>query len=323
MSDSENSAGQSRPRGRDSDQAILDRLVFAALKEQTRARRWSVFFRLFFVLYLVFVTAALLIGKEEMDTADGEKHTAVVRISGLISDGKAAGAENVIPGLKAAFEHEDTAGVVLDINSPGGSPVQSSYIFDEIMRLKQEHENIPVYAVVSDIAASGGYFVAAAADKIYVNKSSLVGSIGVRLDGFGFVETMNKLGVERRLLTAGENKALLDPFLPENPEQKAHLQTTLNQVHEHFIAAVKQGRGDRLLSTPEIFSGLIWSGEQSLELGLADDYGTIGSVARELEAERVVDFSPRSSPLEWIFDLIGNSAGKQIGEALRFDYSIR
>jgi protease-4 len=322
MSDSENSAEQSRPRGRDSEQAILDRLVFAALKEQTRARRWSVFFRLFFVLYLVFVTAALMIGKDEVEIADGEKHTAVVKVSGVISSGKAAGSENVIPGLKAAFAHEDTAVVVLDINSPGGSPVQSAYIFDEIMRLKQEHEEIPVYAVISDIAASGGYFVAAAADRIYVNKSSLVGSIGVRLDGFGFVETMNKLGIERRLLTAGENKALLDPFLPENLEQKAHLQTTLNQVHEHFIAAVKQGRGDRLPSTPEIFSGLIWSGEQSLQLGLADDYGTIDSVARELEAERVVDFSPKSSPLEWIFDLIGNAAGKQIGEALRFDYSL-
>ena len=322
MSESQNSPEQSRPRGRDSEQEILDRLVFAALKEQTRARRWGVFFKLFFVGYLIFVTAALMFGRDEMEPPDGEKHTAVVRLSGLISSGNAAGSENVISGLKAAFAHDDTAGVVLDINSGGGSPVQSSYIFDEIMRLKQKHEQIPVYAVVSDIAASGGYFVAAAADRIHDNQSSLVGSSGVRLDSFGFVETMNKLGVERRLLIAGENKALLDPFLPENLEQKAHMQETLNDVHEHFIAAVKLGRGDRLVSSPEIFSGLIWSGEQSLELGLADAYGTIDSVARELEAERVVDFSVETSTLDWISKLIGSVAGRNIGEALMHNYSI-
>ncbi|MCP4392348.1 MAG: S49 family peptidase, partial [Gammaproteobacteria bacterium] len=219
-------------------------------------------------------------------------------------------------GLKKAFKHDDTAGIVIEINSPGGSPVQSAYIFDEIMRLKQKHESIPVYAVVTDIAASGGYFVAAAADKIYVNKSSLVGSIGVRLDAFGFVEMMKKLGVERRLLTAGENKALFDPFLPEQREQKAHLQSMLNQVHGHFIDAVKQGRGERLDQTEDLFSGLIWSGEESLQLGLADAYGTTHSVARELEAEDIVDFTPKTELLERIADRIGSSAGQRISEFL-------
>lgn len=270
---------------------------------------------LFFVVYISVVTVVFLTDSDDVGLeADGDKHTALVKLSGVIASGEAAGAENVIAGLKSAFKHDDTAGIVIEINSPGGSPVQSAHIFDEIMRLKQEHKSIPVYAVVVDIAASGGYFVAAAADKIYVNQSSLVGSIGVRMDAFGFVELMKKIGVERRLLIAGENKGLFDPFLPEQSEQKAHLQSMLDEVHGHFIAAVKRGRGDRLVENEDTFSGLIWSGEKALTLGLVDAYGKTQSVARELEAENVVDFTPEANLLERIADRIGSSAGRGISE---------
>jgi len=326
MADPDSDLNQSPSPASDKGQTVVDRLVFAALREQTRARRWRVFYMLFFIVYISVVTVVLISGKGEghgvAGKADGDKHTAVVKLSGVIASDEAGGSENIIAGLRKAFEHEDTAGVVLEINSPGGSPVQSAYIFDEVMRLKQKHESIPLYAVVTDIAASGGYFVAAAADRIYVNKSSLVGSIGVRLDAFGFVEMMKKLGVERRLLTAGENKALFDPFLPEQREQKAHLQTMLNQVHVHFIDAVKQGRGDRLDETQDLFSGLIWSGEQSLQLGLADAYGTTRSVARELEAEEIVNFTPKTELLERIADRIGSSAGRRISESLGGGFSV-
>ena len=306
-------------------QSVVDRLVFAALKEQTRARRWRVGFMLFFIGYLSVVTTILMIGKGGTGAggeADGDKHTAVVKLTGVIASDEAAGAENVIAGLKAAFEHDDTAGIVIEINSPGGSPVQSAYIYDEIMRLKQEHESIPVYAVVVDIAASGGYFVAAAADKIYVNQSSLVGSIGVRMDSFGFVDMMKKLGIERRLLIAGKNKGLFDPFLPERSDEKAHLQAMLDEVHNHFITAVKQGRGERLVVNEDTFSGLIWSGERALALGLVDAYGTTRSVARELEAEEVIDFTPQANFLEGITDLIGSSVGRGISQYLLGNYSL-
>ena len=308
------------------NQSVVDRLVFAALKEQTRARRWRIGFMLFFIIYLSVITTILLTGGDDGfgagGEANGDKHTAVVKLAGVIASGEAAGAENIIAGLAAAFEHDDTAGIVLEINSPGGSPVQSAYIFDEIMRLKQKHGSIPVYAVVADIAASGGYFVAAAADKIYVNQSSLVGSIGVRMDAFGFVEMMKKIGVERRLLVAGENKGLFDPFLPEQSAQKAHLQSMLDEVHGHFITAVKQGRGDRLVVNDDTFSGLIWSGEKALNLGLVDAYGTTRSVARELEAEEVIDFTPQTDLLERIADRIGSSAGRGISQSLLGSFSL-
>ncbi len=315
MSDNETNNSQSSSGDGKQAQKIVDRLVFAALKEQTRARRWRVGFMLFFIVYVSVVTIMFLADTGDGSlAADGEKHTALVKLSGVIASGEAAGAENMIAGLKSAFKHDDTAGIVIEINSPGGSPVQSAYIFDEIVRLKQEYKTIPVYAVVVDIAASGGYFVAAAADKIYANQSSLVGSIGVRMDAFGFVELMKKIGVERRLLVAGENKGLFDPFLPEQSEQKAHLQSMLNEVHGHFIAAVKRGRGDRLVETDDTFSGLIWSGEKALALGLVDAYGTTQSIARELAAENVIDFTPKANLLERIADRIGSSAGRGISE---------
>jgi protease-4 len=326
MADLGNSTNQSETGSGKTDQSVVDRLVFAALKEQTRARRWRVGFMLFFIVYLSVVTTMLIAGKGDSfgagGEANGDQHTAVVKLAGVIASGEAAGAENIIAGLKAAFAHDDTVGVVIEINSPGGSPVQSAYIFDEIMRLKQEHESIPVYAVVADIAASGGYFVAAAADKIYVNPSSLVGSIGVRMDAFGFVEMMKKIGVERRLLVAGENKGLFDPFLPEQSAQKAHLQSMLDEVHNHFITAVKQGRGERLVVNDDTFSGLIWSGEKALDLGLVDAYGTTRSVARELEAEEVIDFTPQTGLLEHIANLIGSSVGRGISQYLLGNFSL-
>jgi len=318
MTDTHNDNNHANDAARPADnQPVVDRLVFAALREQTRARRWRIGFMLFFIVYLCFVTFTLY--NQGGDTfiaggeADGEKHTALVKLSGLIASGEEGSAENVIAGLKAAFEHEDTAAVILEINSPGGSPVQAAYMYDEIQRLRKEHESIPLYAVVVDVAASGGYYVAAAADRIYVNPSSLVGSIGVRMDAFGFVDLMKKIGVERRLLTAGDNKGMFDPFLPEQPQQKAHLQTMLNEVHQHFIQAVRDGRGDRLVESEGIFSGLIWSGEKALALGLVDAYGNTASVARELQVEDIVDFTPKSGLLERIADRLGASIGRSIG----------
>lgn len=327
MSDTDTSPEQPRAAAGKDGQSVTDRLAFAALREQTRARRWRVGFMLFFIAYISVVTIVALQGGSGTTAAgqkaDGDKHTALIKLSGVIASGEAAGSENIISGLKAAFKHDDTVGIVIEINSPGGSPVQSAYIFDEIMRLKKENESIPVYAVVSDIAASGGYFVATAADRIYVNPSSLVGSIGVRMDAFGFVDLMKKIGVERRLLVAGENKGLFDPFLPEQQEQKKHLQTMLNEVHGHFIAAVKQGRGDRLVVDEDTFSGLIWSGEKALAMGLVDAYGTTPSVARELEAEEVVDFTPRAGLLQRLAERIGASAGRGISQYLLDSFKLQ
>ncbi len=313
-----------RPAG--GSDALIERLLFAAVTEQRRARRWRVFFMLFFIIYLTVVTLVLIAGRGDRYGAagapDGELHTALVRVSGLIASGEDAGAENVIKGIKQAFEHDDTAGVILEINSPGGSPVQAAQIFEEVRRLREAHADKPLYAVVTDVAASGGYYVAAAADRIYVAKSSLVGSIGVRLDAFGFVGLMDKLGIERRLLTAGENKALFDPFLPEQEAQKAHLQSMLDQVHDHFIDAVREGRGDRLVDDGQIFSGLIWSGETALGLGLVDAYGSRHSVARELEAENIVDFTPQTDFLSRIADRIGASIGRGLGQTLGSGWSL-
>jgi protease-4 len=300
-------------------EAIVQRLAFAALNEQRRSRRWRIFFLFLTFAYITIVGIALM-GKADGDSQlSGEgKHTALVQMPGIIGIGEKSGAETVIAGLQSAFKNEETAGVILEINSPGGSPVQSAYIYDEIKRLRNEYESIPIYVVILDIAASGGYFVAAAADRIYVNKSSLVGSIGVRMDSFGFVELMDKMGVERRLLTAGENKGLLDPFLPEDAGQKAHLQKMLNEVHQHFIDAVKQGRGERLSQQADLFSGLIWTGEKAIELGLVDEIGTTESVARDvIKAEKVINFTPRSQLIDRIAERLGAVMGQQLQSYFR------
>ena len=292
-------------------ETIVNKLAFAAITEQRRARRWRIFFLFLFFIYLtpILIVSLDLSGDYSVDEENGDAgHTALVKLSGVIASGEEAGADNVIAGLEAAFKHENTKAVIVEINSPGGSPVESSYIYNEINRLRDKHEVIPVYAVVADIAASGGYFVASAADKIFVNRSSLVGSIGVRMDNFGFVELMKKIGVERRLLTAGENKGLLDPFLPEDQQQKAHIQDMLNEVHEHFIQAVKDGRGDRLVEQDGHFSGLIWTGERAIELGLVDNFGSSKTVARDIvNAEKIVDFTPKSALFARLVDRLGAS----------------
>jgi protease-4 len=293
-------------------------LAFSAINEQRRSRRWRMFFVFLFFAYLtpplyLLIESSGATGSRDSVSSGNGKHTALVSLTGVISADEKASASNIVAGLEAAFKNTETAAVILEINSPGGSPVQSAYIYDEIKRLRETHQSIPIYTVVSDIAASGGYFVASATDKIYVNRSSLVGSIGVRMDNFGFVELMKKIGIERRLLTAGENKGLFDPFLPEKLAQKNHLQEMLNEVHRHFITAVKDGRGERLTEHEGLFSGLIWTGEKAVKLGLADAYGTTKSVARDIiKAEKVVDFTPKSEFFDRIVERIGAAASQQI-----------
>ena len=295
------------------ERQVLEKVAMAAVTEQRRARRWGIFFKLLIFLYLFVV---LFIGMGWMarkDTGASGKHTALVEVSGVISPNSAASADNVIAGLTAAFRDKGTQGVILRINSPGGSPVQSGYINDEIRRLRAKYPNIPLHAVVEDICASGGYYIAAAADMIYVNKASIVGSIGVVMNGFGFTGTMDKLGVERRMLAAGDNKGFLDPFSPLDETQKAHAQKMLGEIHEQFITVVRQGRGKRLKETPDMFSGLIWVGQKSIELGLADGLGGADHVAREvIKAESIVDFTPREN----IAERVAKRFGAAMAEAL-------
>jgi len=291
--------------------AIVE-LAQAGLKEQRRARRWGIFFKLFFIVYLIIFLIAI-IGSSKTDTLSNQRHTALVNLSGIIADGEDASANNVVSGLRSAFESENSAAVILSINTPGGSPVQSAYINNEIKRLRELHPTKPLYAVVSDICASGGIYVAVAADKIFVNESSIVGSIGVRMDGFGLEEAIEKLGIERRLLTAGEHKAVLDPFLPVNPVEKQHLQTMLDEIHQEFIDVVKEGRGDRLSNDPTLFSGLFWTGTKAMELGLVDALGSAGYVAREVVgAEDIVDYSYREDIFQRFAGRIGSSMASEL-----------
>ena len=272
---------------------VLETIATEGLKEQKRTRRWGIFFKLLTFTYL-FVLLALFYPSTDLSHGlkPGEKHTALVNLKGIIAPGSDASADKIITALRKAFEHKDTAGVILRINSPGGSPVQSGYIYDEILRLREKYPNTPMHAVITDICASGGYYVAAAAEKIYADQASIVGSVGVRMDNFGFVEAMKKLGIERRTLTAGENKALLDPFAPVDPKVNKHLQGLLANVHGQFINAIKQGRGDRLKEVEGMFEGLIWTGDQSVEIGLVDELASSSQVARDvIGSEQIVDFT--------------------------------
>lgn len=293
----------------------LKTIALEGLKEQRRSRRWGIFFKLLFWVYLLIVGGAFLVGlsdsgKDE-DVTNASEITAVVDIKGVIMDEADASADLVIPSLKKAFDNPKTKAVVLRINSPGGSPVQAGQINDEIRRLRAKYKDIPVYAVISDICASGGYYIAVAADKIYADKASLVGSIGVRMDNFGFVEAMNKLGVERRLLTAGENKGMLDPFQPLNPKEVDHVKTLLNTTHQQFINVVKQGRGERLKNNPDLFTGLIWTGEGAKDLGLIDELGDERYVAREvIKAPTMVNFTSEKD----FFDKVGERLGTSVSQ---------
>ena len=281
------------------ERKTLEKVALAAIQEQRRARYWSIFFKVLLFIYLFMLLFLWLgwIGKK--DAISSGKHTALVELRGVIGPESSASADNVIAGLQAAFKDKHTQGVVLRINSPGGSPVQAGYINDEIRRLRAKYPNTPMYAVVEDICASGGYYVAVAADHIYVDKGSIIGSIGVLMDGFGFTGLMDKLGIERRLLAAGENKGFLDPFSPIRESQVEYAETMLEEIHKQFISVVRQGRGDRLKETPDLFSGLLWVGTRSVELGLADAIGSVDFVAREvIKAEDIVDFTPRENVAE-------------------------
>jgi len=295
---------------------LLEKTLLAGVQEQRRARRWGIFFKLLTFVYLfgalVLFSPALQFGSSK--GAEGS-HTAVINVRGMIADEEPASADNVVGALRAAFEDANTKGVVLRINSPGGSPVQSGYIYDEIRRLRGEYPAIKVYAVITDLGASGAYYIASAADEIYADKSSLVGSIGVTAATFGFVETMEKLGVERRVYTAGEHKAFLDPFQPEKPEETQFWRGVLATTHQQFIDSVKRGRGERLQEArhPELFSGLIWSGEQALELGLIDGLGSTAHVAREVIGEsELVDFTVKESPLDRFTKKLGAGVAERL-----------
>jgi protease-4 len=295
------------------ERKVLEKLALSALQEQRRGRYWGIFFKsvTFLYLFLLLFIATGWFGAREM-TSPG-KHTALVQVNGVIANGSAASAEQITAGLQAAFKDSNTMGVVLRINSPGGSPVQAGQINDEIRRLRAQHPNIPLYAVVEDVCASGGYYIAVAADQIFVNRASLVGSIGVLMDGFGFSGVLNKLGVERRLLTAGDNKGFLDPFSPLDPKQRAHAQQMLDDIHTQFIDVVKRGRGDRLKVDPQIFSGLVWTGERSIELGLADALGSVEYVAREvIKADTIVDYTPRENIAERVVRRFGAASAEAL-----------
>jgi len=277
---------------------LLEKVAFAALNEQRAKRRWGIFFKLAGLSYLVAVLVMVVDWGGSEQLADG-RHTAVIHLHGTIEAQGEGSAQNINDALQAAFADKGTAGVVLRVNSPGGSPVQAGLVHDEIRRLRTKHPQIPLYVVVEDLCASGGYYVAVAADKIFVDKASIVGSIGVLMDGFGFTGTMDKLGVERRLLTAGENKGFLDPFSPQDAKQKEHAQVLLREIHKQFIEIVRRGRGQRLKETPDMFSGLMWTGSQSVRLGLADGFGTVGSVARDvIKADRIVEFTIKENIAE-------------------------
>jgi protease-4 len=310
----QNAEDESKQAGWEQD--LLKRFAFEVLKEQRAARRWGIFFKLLLTFYLL---GALAMGMglgsgEGASFSSDSKITAVVNLEGVIAPDLPASAEKVNKGLRAAFEDSRTAAVVLRINSPGGSPVQSGQINDEIYRLKQKHPKIKVYAAIEDICASGAYYVAAAADEIYADKGSIVGSIGVRMDGFGFVDAINRLGVERRLLTAGEHKGFLDPFLPVKEDEQKHVSGMLGEIHQQFINTVKKGRRDRLKDGIDLFNGFVWTGERSLELGLVDALGSVDFVAREVvKADSLVDFTPKES----LFEQFGRRFGSQLGASLK------
>ncbi len=303
------------------ERGVLEKLAFAAINEQRRTRRWGIFFKSLLVIYLIGVAGIAMApfgSKGPLKTGNG--HTALVDVRGVISEATPTNASAIIKGLTAAFNDENTKGIILRMNTPGGSPVQSDYVYHEIRRLKAERPDLPIYAVVSDVCASGGYYIASAADKIFVNPSSLIGSIGVIMNGFGFVTAMEKLGVERRLMIAGEHKALLDPFSDVSSEEKNHVQELLTRVHEQFITAVREGRGDRLKNNPDLFSGLIWTGAQSIEMGLADSVGNTRSVAKDvIGAEELVDFTPQ----EKLFDRLASQVGVMVGRVVTELTSVR
>ncbi|MCM1512043.1 MAG: S49 family peptidase [Oxalobacter formigenes] len=291
---------------------LLENILLESLREQRARRRWGIFFRFVWIAILL----AILVLATTIDFSENENiavgpHAALIKINGVIETGGAASAGNVNKALQKAFAEPDAAGIILCINSPGGSPVQAGRIHDEILRLKQRYPDKPVHVVVEDICASGGYYIAAAANNIYVDKASIVGSIGVMINGFGFTGLIDKVGIERRLLTAGKNKGFMDPFSPQSEQQRKFAQNLIDEVHEQFIAVVKTGRGARLKENDELFSGLIWTGNRAVELGLADGLGTVESVAREvIQVQSVVDYTEEEKLSDRVLKKLGASMGE-------------
>ncbi|WP_050460588.1 S49 family peptidase [Herbaspirillum autotrophicum] len=302
------------PRGWERD--VLEKLALFAVKEQRARRRWSIFFKIAGLVVFAFVIwSAFNYTKSESEPVG--THTALIEINGTIEAEGRGSAGAVIPALDKAFAAADSVGVILKINSPGGSPVQAGMINDEITRLRKEYPKKPIYVVVEEMCASGGYYIAVAADKIYVNKASIIGSIGVLMDGFGFTGLMDKVGVERRLLTAGENKGFLDPFSPQNPKQKEYALQMLGEIHQQFIDVVRKGRGERLKETPDTFSGLFWPGSKAVEMGLADGFGTVDSVARDvLKAEDLVDYTQTEGLPERVLKKFGVAVGSGVAKSM-------
>jgi len=305
-----------RPEDSSKEWKLIEKALMASQKEQRTARRWGIFFKILTFSYL-FIIVALIYGGPKKGGDSGAfamgPHAAVVEVRGPISAEDEASADRIIGAMREAFENEDALGLILRINSPGGSPVQSGYVFDEIIRLKATRPDFPVYAVIMDIGASGAYYIAAAADEIYADKASLVGSIGVIGSGFGFVDAMDKLGVERRLYTSGEHKAFLDPFSPQREEEKEFWEGVLDVTHQQFISQVKLGRGDRLADDPDLFSGLVWTGEQALELGLIDGLGSSSQVARDkLGTDELTNYTMQKDPFVEFMERFGTSFGKGV-----------
>jgi protease-4 len=305
------------------EQKLASDVAREFLKEQRRTRRWGIFFKALFALYVFGFFAIYMVGKSGIDRPGmgGKQHTALIEIEGAIGADAAASADNIVSGLRAAFKDKNTAGIILRINSPGGSPVQSGYINDEIFRLREIHPDVPLYAVISDMCASGGYYIASAADKIFADKASLVGSIGVVMAGFGFVDAIDKLGIERRVRHAGENKDFMDPFVPLREDDVQHVDSLLDDIYEQFKNVVKKGRGDRLKNDDRIFSGLIWTGEQALELGLIDDLASSSYVAREvIGAEDIVNFTFKPGYLDRFARSLGTAIAQSFFNSIKLQY---
>jgi len=295
------------------EKELVSKLAFSAINEQRRARRWGIAFKLLFFIYITFILVLYMTGKTSSFTEKATDHTALVELKGLISAGSDANADTIVAGLRTALENPNSKALIIRANSPGGSPVQADYMYREILRLRKKYPNKPVYAVITDACASACYYIISATEKIYANEASLVGSIGVLSDGFGFVGAMEKLGVERRLYTAGSHKGTLDPFSPQKPEDVQHMNSLLKEVHQQFINAVKKGRGDRLKITDTIFSGLFWTGKRAKEMGLIDDFASAGMVARDVvKAKDLVDYTPKQRLLDRLVDRLGASIATSI-----------
>jgi protease-4 len=299
------------------ERQALEHLLLENLKETRKARRWKTILRVLSLILIVGLILQVLDLRPFEGSFGAERHTAMVSIEGEISSSAIANALDIGSALQAAFENDNSVGVILRINSPGGSPVQSGIINDEIRRLRTLHPNKPLHVVVEDICASGGYYIAVAGDQILVDKASIVGSIGVVMDSFGFTGLMDKLGISRRMITAGSNKGMLDPFSKEDPKQVEMVQTMLNEIHQQFITVVKAGRGDRLKETPDLFTGRVWNGEQAVKMGLADGFGTVDTVARDVfKAPNILDYTMKENFAERVAKRFGAEVGSAAGKAL-------